>query len=141
MQESQTYRRSKTVPEKEVIQTDKAAAPVGPYSQAIRYGDFVYVAGEKGISPDTGKIVDGGIEPETRQTLNNVKAILEEAGLSMDDAIRSVVYMTDLSDFAKMNAVYAEYFTVDPPGRTTVEVTSLPAGAHVEIEITAARQS
>ena len=129
------------MPEKEVIQTDKAAAPVGPYSQAIRYGDFVYVAGEKGISPDTGKIVDGGIEPETRQTLNNVKAILEEAGLSMDDAIRSVVYMTDLSDFAKMNAVYAEYFTVDPPGRTTVEVTSLPAGAHVEIEITAARQS
>jgi 2-iminobutanoate/2-iminopropanoate deaminase len=129
------------VPKKEVIQTDKAAAPVGPYSQAIRYGDFVYVAGEKGISPDTGKIVDGGIEPETRQTLNNVKAILEEAGLSMDDAIRSVVYMTDLSDFAKMNAVYAEYFTVDPPGRTTVEVTSLPAGAHVEIEITAARQS
>ena len=129
------------MPKKEVIQTDKAAAPVGPYSQAIRYGDFVYVAGEKGISPDTGKIVDGGIEPETRQTLNNVKAILEEAGLSMDDAIRSVVYMTDLSDFAKMNAVYAEYFTVDPPGRTTVEVTSLPAGAHVEIEITAARQS
>ena len=129
------------MPKKEVIQTDKAAAPVGPYSQAIRYGDFVYVAGEKGISPETGKIVEGGIEPETRQTLNNVKAILEEAGLSLDDAIRSVVYVTDLSDFAKMNAVYAEYFTVDPPGRTTVEVTSLPAGAHVEIEITAARQS
>jgi 2-iminobutanoate/2-iminopropanoate deaminase len=129
------------VPRKEVIQTNKAAAPVGPYSQAIRYGDFVYVAGEKGISPETGKIVEGGIEAETRQTLNNVNAILEEAGLSMNDAIRSVVYMTDLSDFARMNEVYAEYFTVDPPGRTTVEVTSLPAGAHVEIEITAARQS
>jgi 2-iminobutanoate/2-iminopropanoate deaminase len=79
------------VPKKEVIQTDLAAAPVGPYSQAIRYGDFVYVAGEKGISPDTGKIVEGGIVAETRQTLNNVKAILAEAGLSMDDAIRSVV--------------------------------------------------
>lgn len=129
------------MPRKEVIQTNKAAAPVGPYSQAIRYGDFVYVAGEKGISPETGKIVEGGIEAETRQTLNNVNAILEEAGLSMNDAIRSVVYMTDLSDFARMNEVYAEYFTVDPPGRTTVEVTSLPAGAHVEIEITAARQS
>jgi len=129
------------VPRKEVIQTDKAAAPVGPYSQAIRYGDFVYVAGEKGISPETGKIVDGGIAAETRQTLDNVKAILEEAGLSMDDAVRSVVYMTDLGEFGTMNDVYAEYFKVDPPGRTTVEVTSLPAGAHVEIEITAARQS
>ncbi len=129
------------MPRKEVIQTDRAAAPVGPYSQAIRYGDFVYVAGEKGISPETGKIVDGGIAAETRQTLDNVKAILEEAGLVMNDAVRSVVYMTDLSDFAMMNEIYAEYFTVDPPGRTTVEVTSLPAGAHVEIEITAARQS
>ena len=126
---------------KEVIRTDKAAAPVGPYSQAIKYGDFVYVAGEKGISPETGKIVDGGIAAETRQTLNNVKAILAEAGLSMDDAIRSVVYMTDLSEFGTMNDVYAEYFKVDPPGRTTVEVTALPAGAHVEIEVTAARQS
>ena len=129
------------MPRKEVIQTDRAAAPVGPYSQAIRYGDFVYVAGEKGISPETGKIVDGGIAAETRQTLDNVKAILEEAGLVMNDAVRSVVYMTDLSDFAMMNEIYAEYFTVDPPGRTTMEVTSLPAGAHVEIEITAARQS
>ena len=129
------------MPRKEVIQTDKAAAPVGPYSQAIRYGDFVYVAGEKGISPETGKIVDGGIAAETRQTLDNVKAILEEAGLSMDDAVRSVVYMTDLGEFGTMNDVYAEYFKVDPPGRTTVEVTSLPAGAHVEIEITAAWQS
>lgn len=129
------------MPKKEVIQTDRAAAPVGPYSQAIRYGDVVYVAGEKGISPETGKIVEGGIVAETRQTLDNVTAILEEAGLTMDDAVRSVVYMTDLSDFAAMNEVYAEYFKVDPPGRTTVEVTSLPAGAHVEIEVTAARQS
>ena len=129
------------MPRKEVIQTEKAAEPVGPYSQAIRYGDFVYVAGEKGISPETGKIVEGGIAAETRQTLDNVKAILEEAGLSMGDAIRAVVYVTDLSEFGTMNDVYAEYFTTDPPGRTTVEVTSLPAGAHVEIEITAAKQS
>ena len=129
------------MPRKEVIQTEKAAAPVGPYSHAIRYGDFVYVAGEKGISPETGKIVEGGIAAETRQTLDNVKAILEEAGLSMGDAIRAVVYVTDLSEFGTMNDVYAEYFTADPPGRTTVEVTSLPAGAHVEIEITAAKQS
>ena len=129
------------MPKKEVIQTDKAAAPVGPYSQGIRFGDFVFVAGEKGISPETGKIVEGGIAAETRQTLDNVRAILEEAGLSLDDAVRSVVYITDLSEFGTMNDVYAEYFQVDPPGRTTVEVPALPAGAHVEIEITAARQS
>ena len=129
------------MPKREVIQTDKAAAPVGSYSQGIRFGDFVFVAGEKGISPETGKIVEGGIAAETRQTLDNVRAILEEAGLSLDDAVRSVVYITDLSEFGTMNDVYAEYFQVDPPGRTTVEVPALPAGAHVEIEITAARQS
>ncbi len=107
------------MPKKEVIETNKAAAPVGPYSQAIKYGDTVYVAGEKGIDPVTGKIVDGGIAAETRQTLDNVQAILGEAGLSMDDAVRSVVYMTDLSEFGTMNEVYAEYFKVQPPGRTT----------------------
>ena len=129
------------MPKKEVIQTDKAAAPAGPYSQAIQYGDTVYVAGEKGIDPATGTIVEGGIVAETRQTLDNVQAILGEAGLSMDDAVRSVVYMTDLNEFGTMNEVYAEYFKVQPPPRTTVGVTSLPAGAHVEIEVTAVRQS
>ena len=102
-------------------------------------GDFIFVAGEKGIDPKTGKIVSGGIAAETRQTLENVKAILEAAGASMDDAVRAVVYLTDLSAFQEMNAVYAEYFKVAPPGRTTVEVTALPAGAHVEIEVTALR--
>ncbi len=126
---------------KEVIQTDKAAAPIGPYSQAIRYGNLVFVAGEKGICPETGKIAAGGIAAETRQTLENVKAILEEAGLAMDDAVRAVVYMTDLADFAAMNSVYAEYFPAVPPARTTVEVASLPGGVQVEIEVTAARQS
>lgn len=122
-----------------VIATEKAALPVGPYSQAIVAGDFIFVAGEKGIDPKTGKIVSGGIAAETRQTLENVKAILEAAGASMDDAVRAVVYLTDLSAFQEMNAVYAEYFKVAPPGRTTVEVTALPAGAHVEIEVTALR--
>lgn len=123
--------------EKQAITTDKAALPVGPYSQAIQAGGFVFVAGEKGIDPKTGKIVDGGIAAETRQTLENVKAILEAAGLTMDHAVRSVVYMTDMGQFAEMNAVYAEYFTADPPGRSCVQVVALPAGAHVEIEITA----
>lgn len=123
---------------KEVVTTDKAALPVGPYSQAIKVGDLVFVAGEKGIDPRTGSVVEGGIAAETRQTLENIKAILEAAGATMDSVVRTVVYLTDISTFAEMNAVYAEYFTVAPPGRSCVQVVALPAGANVEIEATAA---
>lgn len=122
---------------KEVIKTDKAAPPVGPYSQGIKANGFVFVAGEKGMDPKTGQIVPGGIVAETRQTLENVKAVLEAAGTSFAMAVAVQVYMTDLSQFQAMNEVFAEYFKVDPPGRTTVEVTKLPAGAHVEITVTA----
>jgi len=121
----------------EVIETEKAAKPIGPYSQAIRANGFVFVAGEKGIDPRTGKIVSGGIQAETRQTLENIRAILEAAGSSFDRAVQSFVYMVDIGEFAQMNQVYAEYFTVNPPGRTTVGVTALPAGARVEITVTA----
>jgi 2-iminobutanoate/2-iminopropanoate deaminase len=121
----------------QVIKTDKAGPPVGPYSQGIKAGGFVFVAGEKGIDPVTGKIVPGGIEAETRRTLENIKAILDAAGSRMDLAVSTFVFMTDLSDFPKMNAIYAEYFKANPPGRTTVEVKGLPAGAHVEITVTA----
>ncbi|HUZ01985.1 MAG TPA: Rid family detoxifying hydrolase [Thermomicrobiaceae bacterium] len=121
----------------EVIQTDRAAAPIGPYSQAIRAGGFIFVAGEKGIDPRTGQIVAGGIAAETRQTLENVKNILESAGSSIDQSVATTVYLVDINDFAAMNAVYAKYFIVTPPGRTTVGVTSLPAGARVEITVTA----
>jgi 2-iminobutanoate/2-iminopropanoate deaminase len=117
----------------EVIQSDASAAPIGPYSQAIRAGGFVFVAGEKGINVETGQIVPGGIVPETRQTLENIKGILEEAGSSMDKVVATFVFMTDLADFQAMNAVYAEYFTANPPGRTTVQVAALPAGAQIEI--------
>jgi 2-iminobutanoate/2-iminopropanoate deaminase len=125
--------------DKRVIATSRAALPVGPYSQAIEANGMVFVAGEKGIDPATGRIVAGGIAAETRQTLENIRAILEEAGLSLDHAVRSVVYLTDMGQFAAMNAVYAEYFQVAPPPRSCVQVCALPAGAHVEIEITAVR--
>jgi len=121
----------------QVIKTEKAGPPVGPYSQAIKAGGFVFVAGEKGMDPVTKQIVPGGIEPETRRTLENIKAILEAAGSGMDWVVSTFVFMTDLSQFSKMNEIYAEYFKRNPPGRTTVEVKSLPAGAHVEITVTA----
>lgn len=122
---------------KDVIRTEKAGAPIGPYNQGIRAGGFVFVAGEKGIDPLTNKMVSGGTAAETRQTLENVKAILEAAGTSLDKAVATQVYLIDIADFAEMNKIYAEYFTKDPPGRTTVGVTSLPAGARVEITVTA----
>ena len=119
------------------IQSDKSAAPIGPYSQAIKAGGFIFVAGEKGLDVNTGKIVPGGIAAETRQTLENIRGILEAGGSSMDQVVQSFVFMTDLKEFEEMNRTYADYFTATPPGRTTVEVKSLPAGAHIEITVTA----
>jgi 2-iminobutanoate/2-iminopropanoate deaminase len=125
---------------KKVLTSARAALPIGPYSQGIQFGNLIFVAGEKGIDPRTGRIVPGGIEAETRQTLENIQAILAEAGAALDDAVSSTVHMTDLSEFSAMNQVYAEYFRKDPPGRTTVQVSALPAGAHIEITVVAAVQ-
>jgi 2-iminobutanoate/2-iminopropanoate deaminase len=124
-------------PAKRVLRSDKAALPIGPYSQGIQAGNFVFVAGEKGIDPKTGKIVPGGIAAETRQTLENIQAILAEAGATLNDAVSATVHMTDLAEFQAMNQVYAEYFRNMPPGRTTVQVPALPAGAHIEITVVA----
>lgn len=117
----------------EVIQAPNSAAPIGPYSQAIRANGMIYVAGEKGIDAKTGQIVSGGIEAETRQTLENIRGILQAGGSSLEKVVATFVFMTDLKDFAAMNAVYAQFFMANPPGRTTVEVKALPAGAHIEI--------
>jgi len=119
------------------LRSAAAALPMGPYSQGIQVGNLVFVAGEKGIDPNTGKLVPGGISAETRQAFENIKAILAEAGATLDDAVASTVHMTDLSEFQEMNRVYAEYFHEAAPGRTTVQVAALPGGAHIEITITA----
>jgi len=121
---------------KQVVMTDQAAKPIGPYSQAIVAGGFCFVAGEKGIDPRTGKMASG-IQNQTRQTLENIRVILEAAGSSLDYAVATTVYLVNIDDFAAMNEVYAAYFASDPPGRTTVAVSALPAGALVEIQCTA----
>ena len=122
---------------KKELRSTSAALPIGPYSQGIQAGNFVFVAGEKGIDPKTGKLVPGGIAAETRQTFANIKAILAEDGATLDDAVACTVHMTDLDDFQEMNRVYAEHFHEAPPGRTTTQVAALPGGAHIEITITA----
>ena len=123
---------------KSVISTTKAPSAIGPYSQALRVGNFVYTSGQIPIDPATGVFAEGGIKEQTRQSLLNVKAILEEAGLSMSDVVKTTVFMADMNDFAEMNAVYAEFFSEPFPARSAVAVKTLPKGALVEIEVVAA---
>ncbi len=119
------------------ISTKKAPAAIGPYSQAIQVGNLIYTSGQIPIDPTTGAFVEGGIKKQTRQSLTNVKAILEEAGLSMGDVVKTTVFLADMNDFADMNSVYAEFFTEPYPARSAVAVKSLPKGALVEIEVIA----
>ena len=120
-----------------VISTKKAPAAIGPYSQAIRIGNLVYTSGQIPIDPATGVFVEGGIKEQTRQSLTNVKTILEEAGLSMSNVVKTTVFMADMGDFADMNSVYAEFFTEPYPARSAVAVKTLPKGSLVEIEVIA----
>ena len=122
---------------KTVVSTDKAPKAIGPYSQAIKVGEFVYTAGQIAIDPATGEIVGGGIEAQTRRVLQNLTEVLKAAGASMDKVIKTTVFMTNLADFNKMNAVYAEFFPKDPPARSTVQVAALPKMGVVEIEVVA----
>ena len=114
---------------KQVISTPKAPAAIGPYSQAIRVGNLIYTSGQIPINPATGQFVEGGIKEQTRQSLTNVKAIL--------DVVKTTVFMADMADFADMNAVYAEFFAEPFPARSAVAVKTLPKGALVEIEVVA----
>ena len=119
------------------ISTEKAPAAIGPDSQAIQVGNLVYTSGQIPIDPATGMIVKGGIKEQTLQSLTNVKAILEEVGLTMSNVLKTTVFMADMGDFADMNSVYAEFFTEPYPARSAVAVKTLPKGALVEIEVIA----
>lgn len=122
---------------KKVINTNQAPAAIGPYSQAIKVGNLVYTSGQIPINPATGKFVEGGIKEQTRQSLTNIKAILEETGLSMNNVVKTTVFLADMNDFADMNSVYAEFFSKPYPARSAVAVKTLPKGALVEIEVVA----
>lgn len=121
------------------IITEKAPAAIGPYSQAVEVNGFVYASGQLPIDPATGAFPEGGIKEQTRQSLLNVTAILEEAGLALSNVVKTTVYLADMGDFADMNSVYSEFFKAPYPARSAVAVKALPKGAMVEIEVIAAR--
>lgn len=124
------------------IQTDKAPAAIGPYSQAINSGaGLVFVSGQLPIDPATGAFPEGGVKEQTRQSLTNAKAILEEAGLGLNKVVKTTVFLADMADFAAMNEVYAQFFQAPYPARSAVAVKTLPKGALVEIECIAAQDS
>lgn len=120
--------------EREVIFTDGAPAPVGPYSQAIRVDSSIFAAGQLGLDPATGKLVDGGVQAQTRQALLNLAAVLEAGGSSLANVVKTTVFLANLDDFAAMNEVYAEFFPDAPPARSAVQVARLPLDARIEIE-------
>ncbi|MCC6498958.1 MAG: RidA family protein [Anaerolineales bacterium] len=122
---------------KKIVITDKAPKAIGPYSQAIRTESLVFTAGQIGLDPATMEIVKGGIEAEARQVLTNLKHVLESADSGLNFVVKTLVFLQDMNDFAKMNAVYAEFFPENPPARSTVQAAGLPKGALVEIECVA----
>ena len=124
---------------KEVIASDNAPAAIGPYSQAIKVGAMLFCSGQIPINPSTGELVLGSIEEQTRQALDNLGAVLEEAGMDFSDAVRATVFMDDMNNYSRINAVYAEYFKDNPPARCAVEVSRLPKDVGVEISLIAVK--
>jgi 2-iminobutanoate/2-iminopropanoate deaminase len=122
---------------KEIISTEKGPKPMGPYSQAIRANGFIFVSGQGAIDPATGQLVEGGIAQQVARTLDNLKAIVEAAGSSLDHAAKVSVFLKDMNDFAAMNEVYTRYFPQNRPARTTVEVARLPRDILIEIDLIA----
>jgi 2-iminobutanoate/2-iminopropanoate deaminase len=123
---------------RQAVTTDRAPAAIGPYSQAIKAGNMLFLSGQIPIDPATGNLVEGGIEAQTRQVFRNIAAILEAGGASFDHVVSAGVFLADMNDFAKMNAIYADYFSSPAPARATVQVARLPKDCLVEIQVTAA---
>lgn len=119
------------------VQTDNAPAAIGPYSQAIKANGFVFVSGQVGFDPKTGEFVPGGVAEQTEQVLKNVSAVLEAAGSSLDQVVKTTVFLADMKEFSAMNEVYAKFFSEPPPARATVAAAGLPRDARVEIEVVA----
>ncbi len=122
------------------VKADDAPAAIGPYSQAVQVGDVVYLAGQIGMDPSSGALVDGGVEAQTRQALDNLGAVLKTADMTHDNAVRATVFLSDIDNFQAMNGIYSEFFTSDhPPARSTVQVAAIPRGALVEIDLIAVK--
>ena len=124
---------------KKIVLTDKAPAPIGPYSQAVSVGDLVFLSGQIPLDPKTGELVDSDIEAATTRVLENIRAVLESEGLAFRHVVKTTVFMKDLALFPRMNAVYATAFSENPPARSTVQAAALPKGVSVEIEVIASR--
>jgi len=123
--------------DKTIISTPNAPAAIGPYSQGVMVGDFIFFSGQIPLCPQSGKLIGGGIKEQTRQVLKNIDALLKSQNLAAESVVKATVFLTDLNDFGTFNELYAEYFNTNPPARSCVQVCKLPMGASVEIEIIA----
>jgi 2-iminobutanoate/2-iminopropanoate deaminase len=123
--------------ERTIVSTSQAPAAVGPYSQAVKSGGFVFCSGQIPLNPATGQLVEGGIEAQTRQVMQNLSHLLAAAGSSFEQVVKTTIFLTHMGDFAQVNQIYGSFFTVAPPARSTVQVAALPLGATVEIEMVA----
>lgn len=125
--------------EKKIIRTDNAPAPIGPYNQAVQYGNMLFVSGQIALDPKTGNLVMDDIKTETTLVMNNLKAILQEAGMDFSNVIKSTIFLMDMGQFAQVNEVYGSYFAENAPARETVQVAGLPKGVNVEISVVAGK--
>lgn len=119
---------------KEIVTTKSAPVAIGPYSQAVKYGNMVFTSGAIGVYPDTGAFPEGGVQSQAKQCLENLKAVLEASGSSLENVLKTTVFIKDMNDFSKINEIYGQYFTEKQPGRSCVEVARLPKDALIEIE-------
>ncbi|MBS1587799.1 MAG: RidA family protein [Bacteroidetes bacterium] len=123
--------------EKKIIRTDKAPAPIGPYNQAVMAGNMLFISGQIALDAATGELVQGDVKSETQKVMENLQAILTEAGMSFANIVKTSIFLKSMGDFAQVNEVYGSYFTENPPARETVEVSALPKGVNVEISMIA----